>query len=164
MHSMTMTTADRFAGLISQINAHVDVFNRVLAPEHQLKRISPDDPETYSDSMGLPWGEQRWPSKDNAGVYVICGSHEQDPTRLAAYVGKASLKNIGNRLWSHLTQYRPTGVYRLGGPTSGFIVEALLAIPIHTPTPRSMSSALEEHIITGRLVDVSLINTVGNGA
>ncbi len=159
-----MTTTERYSDLIRQINAHVASFNAILDDAHKLKTISPDDPATYSDVVGRGWGDQRWPSKDNAGVYVLCGRHEHDPTHLVAYVGKASLKNIGNRLWSHLTQHRTTGVYRLGGPTGNFLLEALLAVPIHTPTPRSLASALEEHVIVGGLTNVSLLNTVGNGA
>lgn len=158
-------TIERYSSLIHQLNTHIDSFNGFLAEGHKLKKIAAEDPSTFSEILEQPWAEQHWPSKDDAGVYVLCGRHETDISRVGAYVGKASLKNIGYRLWSHLTRYRKTGIYKFGGDSSeSFIVEAILAVPITAPTTRAIASALEEHILVSGLQGIQLFNTVGRRA
>jgi len=156
----TVNTPDRYAGLIRQLNKHIVAFNTFLSGKCQLKKIDPSDPETYSDNI-----QERYPaSQDIAGVYVLCGQSEQDPTRLCAYVGKASCQHkIGHRLWAHLNASRlknkTSSIYKFGQRPDSFIIEVILAIP--TPIPPSMAPALEEYIITAGLTGIHLLNKNG---
>lgn len=159
-----MTIPEKYADVIDQLNAHIQVFNTFLAPGHQLIGISADDPATFADIANRRATGDLWPSKDRVGVYVLCGCHEVDASRLGVYIGKASVgsKRIGHRLWSHLTRFRAGEHYRMAGRSKEpFILEALLAIPVGTTTSPSIAAALEEHLIAKGLAGISMINTVG---
>ena len=155
-----MNIEERYADVIQQLNAHIASFNMALESGYRIRGISTSDLTTYSVVANRGWDDQVWPSKDYAGVYVFCGC---DPSnRVAVYIGKASLKNIGHRIWSHLDRYRGDGVYKVGGIGSPYVLELILSVPMLAPTPRAMACALEEHIICGGLRDVTVVNTVGN--
>ena len=168
---ITLNTPGRYAGLIRQLNEHISAFNAFLSGKCQLKKIDLSDSETYSDRIqGMPWGQQKYPACQNTpGVYILCGPSEQDPTRLAAYIGKASCSRfIGHRLWSHLhPSYLAAkrqgvafqGVYRYGQHPNSFLIEVILAVS--TGEMPSMASALEEYIINAGFPGVQLFNANG---
>ncbi len=159
-----MTIPEKYTIVIDQINAHIQAFNAFLAPEHKLIGISVDDPSMFANIAQRKATGNLWPSKDSVGVYILCGHHENDATRLGIYIGKASVgdKRIGHRLWSHLVRFRVGDNYRMiGRSKEPYILEALLAIPIAPATSPSIAAALEEHLIAQGLVGISIINTVG---
>lgn len=157
--------AKKYEHVIQQINAHIETFNGLLAKEYKIGLISTSSASTYSVVIsGQNWN-QHWPSKDNAGVYILLACHESDATSLAAYIGKASNSNyIGHRLYAHLRKYSDSGIWKFPKNES-FILEAVLAIPTGPTKERSLTTslaaALEEHIITCGLQCVRLYNDIG---
>ncbi len=150
-----MTTKLKYKYLVDSLNEHIDSFNHFLSEDFKLKRVLVDDPACFAES--IVEGQPK-PSQAQSGVYVLCACHETEGT-IGAYIGKASLSQIGHRLWHHLKVERETGIYRFRkGP---FRVEAIVAIPMVPPMGPSMATALEEHIISKGLRTVKLLNTIG---
>jgi hypothetical protein len=150
-------TATRYASVIAEINRGISEFNAFLAAAHQLQQISSGNAATFSAALDKPWGQQGWPSKDDPGVYVLCGHHEVEECQLGVYIGKASQQFIGHRLYAHLAPLRASGVYK----RDQFIVDAILAIPINNHGARSIAVALEEFLIARSIPGVTMLNTVG---
>lgn len=157
--SNTTATAvvDKYENIISELNCGISEFNAFLASDHQLPLISSNNPATFTSALDQPWGQQGWPSKDNPGVYVLCGYHEKNIHQLGAYIGKASQRFIGRRLYAHLNPFRAAGIYRRGQ----FIIDAILAVPISIHGARSIAAALEEFLIARGVPGVTMLNTVG---
>jgi hypothetical protein len=147
----------RYASVLSDLNYGISQFNAFLAIDHHLPLISSDNPATFTSALDKPWGQQNWPSKDNPGVYVLCGHDEMDELQLGAYIGKASQQFMGHRLYAHLNPYRQSGIYKRGR----FVIDAILAIPISNHDARSIAAALEEFLIARGLSGVTLLNAVG---
>lgn len=147
----------KYTPIISALNCGISEFNAFLAGDHQLPLISSDNPATFTSALHEPWGQQGWPSKDNPGVYVLCGHDETDELHLGVYIGKASQQFIGHRLYAHLTPFRDSGNYK----RDRFIIDAILAVPIHNHGARSIAVALEEFLIARGVPGVTMLNTVG---
>lgn len=156
-----MKTLNEFSHVIDELNTGIICFNSFLSQNNQLKQICMTDPDTYTDAMDKPWGKQRWPSKDSYGVYFLLGKSEGENTRIGVYVGKASLKQMGHRMWSHLKPYRDTGVYKKAYRNEQFIIEAMCAVPMPSDNMGCLASALEEFLITRGLTTANLLNSVG---
>lgn len=157
-----MTIADRYAPLIKRLNEMVDRFNVFLAQEARFQPVDPEDAQTFSDVAGVAWDDHRWPSKDTVGVYLLCGSLGAGE-RFAAYVGKASQKEIGYRLWHHLHPQRPSEKFFV--PKSWddpFPLEVILAISVAEDAPAGLASALEEFILQHGIDGVEFFNSTGN--
>lgn len=153
----------RYQNILDAINRHVSTFNSFLGADHQLRHVSFDIPETAAWIEDRPWGGVTWPSKDSYGVYFLVGHRQNNHDDHGLYVGKASLKQIGFRTWSHLKPGKGTGRYTKNAPDgSVFCLQMLLAIPMPTTQMRSFASALEEHLITALRSECYLLNRVGN--
>lgn len=150
---------------MNQINTYIDEFNNFLANDFKFKKIAAEDPSTYSDIANCEWNDQKWPSQTCAGVYILCGYHENEPSRLGAYVGKTSLQTIGHRLSVHLSPNRYTGIYKKNcSLNETYIIEVILSVPIKTIALNGIAQALEEYLIIEgfNASDARLLNKVGN--
>lgn len=157
---MKFEVAGRYADIIRAINDGIDSFNAFIAPSYVFSPISTNDPQTYTDSLDEEWGFQGWPSKDHFGVYVLCCESEKDG-RVGVYIGKASLKVMGHRIYHHLNPHRASGRYIRVHNGETFLIEAILASPVKDNMARCLASALEEHIIARGISNAVLLNTVG---
>jgi hypothetical protein len=158
-------TLQKYGPIFREINLEVERFNGLLAQEFRIEPLDFSNSESWSVIANVPWDDQVWPHANSPGVYFLCAHHEGDPSRLGVYVGKATLSKIGNRIWTHLTSHRSSGVFRmnnLAGET--FIVEAIGALAFRDSRSTALASALEEFIITGVRDRVHLLNGTGNSA
>ncbi|MGI8437433.1 MAG: hypothetical protein ACR2NX_11105 [Chthoniobacterales bacterium] len=151
------TVIDKYSPLTSAVNQHVAEFNEFLIPENQLKLVDPTDAATFCVLADIPWNS-RWPGSGYAGMYVFGAYDEKDRSQLAAYVGRASFRNIGNHVSSLLNARRSTEIYTMRSGPDMFRLEVLMAIAITTPTMRSMACALEEHVVKYGLDGIYLLN------
>ena len=153
----------KYEPIFREINLDIEKFNALLAEEFRIAPLNATNSESCSVIASVPWDEQVWPYKDFPGVYILCAVHQDDPNRLGAYIGKASLSNIGYRLWAHLNPHRATDIYRTNDRSGEpFIIEAIVAIGLRDPRARALASALEKFIITGVKDRVHLLNRTGN--
>ena len=153
----------KYESIFGEINLDIEKFNALLAHEFRIAPLNTCNTESCSVIANIRWDDQVWPYKDLPGVYILCAHQQSDPGRLGAYLGKASLTNIGNRLWAHLNPYRANDIYQMkdrsGKP---FIIEAIVAIGFRDPRMKALASALEEFIIAGVRNRVYLLNGTGN--
>jgi|ERR1051326_4669915 hypothetical protein len=137
---------------IREINAEIERFNSVLA-KFKFAPLDASDQSSWFIVAGVPWSKpQLWPSTDCPGVYVLCAHDEGAPERVAAYVGKASLQNMGAEIGAKLygSSQREKGIYTmmdLSGQT--FVIEAVITTGVRDKSMRFLASALEEFIIDG---------------
>lgn len=157
-----MTTAEKYAGVIFRMNEVIARFNSFLTPTAHFRPVNPEDDETFSDVAGISWDDHRWPSKDTFGVYLLFGSLGSGE-RFAVYVGKASQKVIGHRIWHHLHPQRPSGTFFVPKSWNDpFPLEMILAIPVAADAPAGLASALEEFILQHGIEGVEFSNSTGN--
>jgi hypothetical protein len=156
-----MKTSNKFSNVIEELNTGIDRFNSFLSQNNQLKRICVTDPTTYTDSIDKPWKQQEWPSKGSFGVYFLIGTSENDNTRIGVYIGKASLKYMGHRMWSHLKPYRDAGIYKKAYKNEQYIIEAMCSTPMPSDSMGCLASALEEFLIKRGLTSANLLNSIG---
>lgn len=151
----------RYAEIIHHLNSRIAEFNTYLKNDMAFPQISTENPATYTDAMTSDWGDQGWPSKDKRGVYVFCCAHEDESGKLGVYIGKASMREMGHRMYHHLKPFRETGVYKRKAMNAWYIVEAILAVPIEDNSAGCLASALEEFLIAGGVSGAVLMNSVG---
>ena len=152
----------KYEPIFQEVNIDIQKFNLFLKDEFTIAPLDTSNPESCSVIANVPWDSQVWPGSGLPGVYILCAYQESRPDRLGAYIGKASLSNIGNRLWSHLNPYRSTGIYkRNDGSGEPFIIETIMAIAFRDLQMRPLVSALEEFVITGVQSRVHLLNSTG---
>ncbi|NCT68769.1 MAG: hypothetical protein GXC76_14180 [Rhodanobacteraceae bacterium] len=151
----------RYAEVIESINESIRSFNSLLNESMQFRVISPGDPLTYSDSMKNGWGAQGWPSKDSPGIYALCCAEMQNKSNVAVYIGKASMRVMGHRMYSHLNPFRDKGVYLRKHGGKDFEIEAMLASPVQTAGAGCLASALEEYVIARGVSGALLLNSTG---
>jgi hypothetical protein len=153
----------KYEAIFREINLDIERFNQLLAEEFRIAPLNASNSESYSVIANVPWDDQVWPCSDCPGVYILCAHHANDPNRLGAYIGKASLSNIGNRLWAHLNPHRADNIYRMNDLSGEpFIIEAVAAIGFRDPRTRALAPALEEFVISGVRERVHLLNGTGN--
>ena len=154
----------KYDGILHEINAEIEQFNSLLT-NFRFPLLDATKPDSCFILANVPWDTpQIWPCSDRPGVYVLCAYQQGDPKRVAAYVGKASWNNIGDRIWSHLSRQpqHAQGIYTmndLSGQT--FIIEAIVAIGVLEARMRCLALALEEFIIDGVQTRVHLLNGTG---
>lgn len=147
-----------FEPVVRALNTRIHEFNQQLFG-HGFTPITRHDPNSYTNNLHKPWGaEQTWPNKDNYGVYALLYCSIDDPRELHVYLGKASQKEIGHRLYKHLTPYRTSASYVRNCGT--IELKAIVATVAPTGQPY-MASALEEFILGRGLDNVKLLNSVG---
>ena len=151
----------RYADIIKYLNVRISEFNKMLHSDHVLPHISVENPDTYTDAMDAEWGAQGWPSKEKRGVYVFCCSNEDSPEKLGVYIGKASMREMGHRMYHHLKPFRETGVYKRKLLNESYIVEAMLAVPLAFDSAGCLASSLEEFLIAGGIPNTVLMNSIG---
>ena len=127
---MKPEVVERYAPVVFAVNERITEFNRFLAPECAFPLISANNSATYSDAMENEWGLQDWPSKELPGVYMFCCRLEGEEDGLALYIGKASMREMGFRMYHHLHPHRANKVYRRHFRGKDFVVEAMLATPV----------------------------------
>jgi hypothetical protein len=163
--------SSKYEEVFREINFEIQKFNELLAEQFKIPLLNFSNPECCAVIAETTWEDQVWPSnKDFPGVYILCGFHENNPSRLGVYIGKAFLNNISNRLSFWLNPYRTTGVYRKedrsGGPASGedFIIEVIGAIGLRDQEIGIFAEALEQFIISGvsERKRIYLLNKIGN--
>jgi hypothetical protein len=164
-----ISTPDCYDVFINQLNSHINQFNQFLSKDCQLKPIKKSDPEKYVDIRGKTWDQWKYPDRaDSPGVYVLCGPseykpHGQNPPRLAAYIGKASNKQvIGKRLYVNFQgtldkDDQGNVIYRYGKRPFSFLIEVIITIP----TQKWLAPALEEYMIYENFIGVDPVNTIG---
>ncbi|MGI8437434.1 MAG: GIY-YIG nuclease family protein [Chthoniobacterales bacterium] len=156
-------SAQKLEPIFIEINHGIELFNSFLADEFRIAPLNASNSESFSIIANVPWDDQVWPHSDCPGVYVLCAHDENDPSRRGAYIGKASLSNIGNRVWAHLNPHRATNTYRINGFSGeSFIIEAIAAIGLRDLRTRAFASALEEFIIASVRDRVYLLNRIAN--
>ncbi len=158
---MKPSVIERYAGVISSLNARITEFNGFLASRYAFRLIAPEDPATYTDSMENEWGLQGWPSKDLPGIYAFCCRLESDESQIALYIGKASMREMGHRMYHHLNPHRSNGIYRRHFQGMDYVVEAILASPVIEKDAGCLASSLEEFLIAGGVPGVPLMNAIG---
>ena len=158
---MKSVVVARYASVIASLNARIQEFNAFLAPSKSFDIIAPGNPTTYSDTLENEWGKQGWPSKDLPGVYAFCCRLESDDSKLALYIGKASMREMGHRMYQHLRPHRDSGIYRRQFQDQSYVVDAMLATPVSEKGAGCLASALEEFLIAGGVPGVPLMNSIG---
>jgi hypothetical protein len=162
-----MNSPEKYGEIINEINHGICDFSTLLADEYELKSISVSDPSTYTElidsGIESQWTKY-WPNKESYGVYFLLGISESDNTKMGLYIGKASLKKMGHRLYSHLNPHKKTGRFKRSYREETFIIEAVCSIPMPTNETRYLASALEEYLITKGLKsnNAILLNSIGN--
>jgi len=142
----------KYHSILREINAEIERFNSLLA-KFKFSPVDASDPDSWFIVAGVPWSKpQVWSGTDRPGVYVLCAHDEGAPERVAAYVGKASLQNMGAEIGPKLyrSPQREKGIYTmmdLLGQT--FIIEAVITTGVRDTRMRFLASALEEFIIDG---------------
>lgn len=150
--------------ILGEINHEVDEFNLLLKDEFRIPHLSTSG-ESWFSVINLPYAKIAHPYNHFPGVYVLCASHESDPFRVAAYIGKSSGTKVamGWRLDSHFHPGKATNIYRMADPLGEpFIIEAICAIGLRDAKMRTFASALEEFIIDGVKGRVHLLNRSRN--
>ena len=156
-------TLHKYEAIFREINLDIEEFNELLMEEFRIAPLNASNSESCSVIASVSWDDQVWPYKDLPGVYILCAHHESDPNRVGAYIGKASLSNMGYRLWAHLNPHRATDIYRMNDRSGEpFIIEAIVAIGFRDPRTTTLASALEEFIIASVRDRVHLLNATGN--
>jgi hypothetical protein len=148
---------DKYAPLVSVVNHHVADFNQFLVPDHWLKLVDPTDPATFCVVANMPWNS-RWPGSGYAGIYVFGACDEKNSSRVAAYVGRASFRNIEHNVQSHVSVRDSAEFCTMQSGPDTFRIEVLMVVRITTPTMRSMACALEEHVIKHGLDGIYQLN------
>ena len=147
-----------FAPVIRSFNTRIDEFNQQLSGPGFMP-VTRRDTSSYTNNLQRPWGaEQTWPRKDDYGVYALLYCGVDDASVMHAYVGKASQKQIGHRLYNHLTPYRYANSYVRHCGTMELKAIVATAAPADRPY---MAAALEEFLLARGLPDTTLLNTVG---
>ena len=156
-----MSDSVKYLDVIEWINTNIDEFNGFLSDDSRLNYVSVDDPSTFSSDFQLEWNDQHWPSKDDYGVYFLYGLDVGNVNNKGVYIGKASQRYMGFRVYSHLNKInrdRIPGQYIWDSGDGEFNIDAMFAIPFKVP---SLASAFEEFIIGKGHESIRLINKVG---
>lgn len=154
---------NNYISLIEQINTSIQEFNKQLSEAHTIPCLGSVTDGSFMDISKTPWDHQCWPNRDAKGVYFLLGYKEADPNVPALYIGKASLSNIGERLYHHLSAYRKEPKYMFNSESSTpCVVELVTSIDLSTRHNSSLAVALEEFLIKSMRGKVHLMNTVGN--
>ena len=165
LYFVAMSIQEKYSVIVNQLNTYIEDFNLFLSNDYKFKQIAAEDTSTYSDITNCEWDDHKWPSQSSAGVYILCGYNEKDPSRLGAYIGKTSLQTIGHRIAAHFNPYRSTGVFKKSsGSNETYIIEVILAVPVKIPALNVIAQALEEYfIIEGfNASDAYLLNKTAN--
>lgn len=150
----------RYADIIHHLNSRIERFNTFLKNDLAFPRISVDNRDTYTDALRSDGGPNEWPGKNKHGVYVFCLSHDKAGGKLGVYIGKASVCKMGHRMYGHLNLCSEGDTYKTKWNNEGYILEAILAVPIQNDSSACLASALEEYLITGGVPGVVLMNAV----
>lgn len=148
---------EKYEPIIAELNQGIREFNASLQKEHHFQLISTANPDTFTAALAEPWGQQGWPSKDTPGVYMFCCRNEPDDDQLGLYIGKASLQNMGHRIYAHLNPHRASGIYRF----QNWIIEAILATPANNPDVYPSVAALEQFLCGRGYSSATILNSVG---
>lgn len=152
---------EKYRSLIAQINEGVVEFNELLAPQCRVGAVVTNDPKMFRETVAGKWGGDVWPSSDYRGVYFLFSSHENGGD-LGLYIGKATMQNIGGRLYAHTKKYRDAAAFLRPSPDGNFIIEAIGAIAIADASQICIAAALEEFLLSrGVNSPARLLNYVG---
>ena len=154
---------NNYKDIIDQINAGIREFNGHLSASQAIPMLGSVTDNSFMNIAEIPWEKQFWPNKDAKGVYFLFGYKESAPSIPALYIGKASLGNIGERLYSHLNHSRNEPHYRLNDASgAACIIDFVTSIDLSTRHIPSLAVALEEFLIKSMKSKAHLINAVGN--
>ena len=154
---------NNYKAIIDQINAGIKEFNEHLSASQAIPMLGTVTDNSFMNIAETPWEKQFWPNKDAKGVYFLFGYKESAPTIPALYIGKASLGNIGERLYSHLNPSRNEPHYRLNDASgAACIIDFVTSIDLSTRHNSSLALALEEFLIKSMKSKCHLINSIGN--
>src|SRR5438046_2875100 len=96
-------TLEKYETIFREINRDIEKFNTLLAEQFRIAPLNVSNSESCGAIANVPWNNQVWPSQQTVpGVYILCAHQQSNPSRLAAYIGKSSLRHIGSRLHAHL--------------------------------------------------------------
>lgn len=152
-----------YTQVTNQINASIKDFNQQLSEKHAIPALGSATDASFINIAKTPWDQQFWPNKDAKGVYFLLGYKETDPSTPALYIGKASLSNIGTRLYNHLYPTRNEPHHRMNiDSDTPCIVELVTSIDLSSNHNPSLAVALEEFLINALRSKVYLMNSVGN--
>jgi len=152
-----------YTQVIDRINKAIKGFNEQLSEKHAIPALGSATDIPFMNISKTPWDQQFWPNKDAKGVYFLFGFKESEPSNPAIYIGKASLGNIGDRLYSHLNPSRNEACYRVNdGAGAPCVIELVASIDLSTRHDSSLAVALEEYLIKELRSSFYLINSVGN--
>jgi len=153
---------NNYKGIIDQINAGIREFNEHLSASQAIPMLGMVTDKSFMNIGETPWEKQFWPNKDARGVYFLFGYKENAPSIPALYIGKASLGNIGERLYSHLNPSRNEPHYRLNDASgAACIIDFVTSIDLSTRHNSSLAVALEEFLIKHMRNICHLINSIG---
>jgi hypothetical protein len=157
----------KYLQIIEKINEQIDKFNGHLKSEHYISPLNSkelDNPSFFTNLKTTKWEDQHWPHSVKSGVYFIFCHKKNNPEDIALYIGKSSFSSkIGNRLYSHLTNYRNAENYIMKDKNSDvFILELVSSVNFEDKEIVFMSSALEELLISEMRKHVHLMNVKGN--
>lgn len=154
---------NNYKSIIDQINVGIKEFNEHLSASQAIPMLGTVTDKSFMNIAETPWEKQFWPNKDAKGVYFLFGYKENAPNIAALYIGKASLGNIGERLYSHLNPSRKEPHYRLNDASgAACIIELVTSIDLSTHHNSSLAVALEEFLIKIMKSKTHLINAIGN--
>ena len=154
---------EAYAQIINQINSSIMDFNEQLSEKHAIPALPSVTDSSFMNLAKTPWEQQFWPNKDANGVYFLFGYKESNRGIPALYIGKASLTNIGARLYKHLYHQRNEPKYRMNIESANpCVVEIVTSIDLSSNHAPSLAVALEEFLIRALRSKVYLMNSVGN--
>lgn len=141
--------------ILDLLNTGIAQFNQSLNSASAIAPVAGTNTPNAMNIATIPWNQQFWPNKDSKGVYFLLGYQKANPATKTLYIGKASLQNIGERLYDHLNAYKNAPHYEMGDS----ILEYVITIPL-TGAPH-LATALEECLITHTKGKIPLLNTIG---
>lgn len=151
------TVIEKYVPLIEAVNRYVAHFNEFLMPDHRLRVVDPADSNTFSIVADTPWNS-RWPGSGYTGVFVFGLCDEKNSSRIAAYVGRASFRNLEHNILPHIHRRHGDRVYAMQSGSDMFHIEVLMVVRITSGWMRSMACALEEHIVKLGLNGIHVVN------
>lgn len=157
---------EKYKNIVEIINSSIRLFNGYFKENYQFEELDISQFcnqkyfYTIKNNKEINLSQVR--NCGVPGVYFLFGFHIDNPSKIAVYVGKASLNsNTGARL---VTYFKPKDMISINGDLfykkDNYAIEYLTLIPFDDYDIYFLSAALEEFLLTRLSEDINLINKI----